>query len=109
MEATLAVATESADTEYGNAKLRTKFRSFAEDQKTELNSCSMILVRKSVHRIEEQKPAINLTGDIHGPRADAKLREQVYLEKTKPPRFTGKDLEFPWSTLQMRFLRSNSG
>ena len=46
-------------------------------------------------RIEEQKPAINLTGDIPGHRDDTEPREQVSLEKTKPPRFTGEDLEFP--------------
>ena len=94
VEAKLAVATESIDSEYSNAKIRTKFGTFAEDQKTQLNTCSMILVRKSVPRVEEQKPSITLTEDTSAPRVDAKPREQVYLEKTKPPKLSGVDLDF---------------
>ena len=89
----LALGEVAKDAEYTDDKIIAKFGTFSMRQNTELDYCSMLLVRKSIPREEEEsKPSLD--SSYTAPRVE-KPREQVFLEKTKPPRFNGDDLEFP--------------
>lgn len=56
--------------------------------------CSMLLVKKSVAKVVEEKPDLQHTHSGSS-TSGGRPREQVFLEETKPPRFDGDDLEFP--------------
>ena len=66
----------------------------SQEQNSDLDSCSMLLVRKSAPRQEETKPMVADTA-LNTSSANSKPREQVFLEKTKPPKFNGDSLDFP--------------
>ena len=89
----LSLSTVPTDPEYANDKLPAKFAAFSEEQGKLLHTCSMMLVRKVKPVIGEVKPHMNVTSignEVNG----NKPREHVHLEKTKPPKFNGDDLEF---------------
>ena len=90
----LALTDDATDPEFTNAKLIANYGTFSQQQSIELDSCSMILARKHIPRTEEVKPIVESRDGTDRP-ALGKPREQVYLEKTKPPRFNGDELEFP--------------
>ena len=77
------------DPTYAADKVLPLYTSFAEEQGTLLHTCSMMLVKKAKPVADESKPLLALSPD-----AGNKPKEQVYLEKTKPPKFNGDDLEF---------------
>ena len=88
----IALAEDAKDAEYTDDKIIAKFGAFSKQQNSDLDYCSMLLVRKAMAKEEkEEKPSLS-SGSTS--RAD-KPREQVFLEKTKPPRFNGDDLDFP--------------
>ena len=88
----IALADDAKDAEFTNDKLIAKFGAFSKKQNTELDCCSMLLVRKSIAKEEkEAKPYVD-SGSTSGV---TRPREQVFLEKTRPPRFNGDDLDFP--------------
>ena len=96
--AKLAVSEEPSDPEYSNAKLRGKYGDFAESNKSSLHTCTMLLVKKAFPRQVEEKPSLLTTGQDSGGGSSTsgfKPKEQVFLEKTKPPKFSGDDLDFP--------------
>ena len=101
--AKLAVAKESTDPAHSNASLRANFKEFQESQTAELGECEMLLVRKLANlETKEDKSAMPAVVDITAPGSEDSVvglgyrpREQVYLEKTKPPKFNGDELEFP--------------
>ena len=57
--------------------------------------CSMLLFKKSIPREEEVKPSLSNGSSTDQTIGADKPREQVFLEKTKPPKFTGEDLDYP--------------
>ena len=79
----LGLTAVPSDPEFTDDKLVPKYASFAEEQGTLLQTCMMLLVKKVKPVTEESKPQV----DVTTPGTD-KHREQVYLEKTKPPKFT---------------------
>ena len=87
----LAIATESLAPDFSNTKIRIKYRTFVQDQKEKLDYCSMMLVKKSEAKVVEEKP--ELQGYQSGsPRVTDRPKEQVFLEKTKPPKFDGDEV-----------------
>ena len=88
----LALGEAAKDIEYTDEKLIAKFGSFSKDENAELDYLSMLLARKSMPKEEEAKPSL---GDKLVAASVDRPREQVFLEKTKPPRFNGDDLDFP--------------
>ena len=95
--AKLAVSEEPSDPEFSNAKLREKYGDFAESNKSSLHTCTMLLVKKALPRQVEEKPSLTPTSQDNGSSSASgyKPREQVFLEKSKPPKFSGDDLDFP--------------
>ena len=103
--AKLAVATESSDAAYSNANLRTMFGTFCRKQKQTLEKCGIEIIKKlATTPAATGEGKVNTTGMLaSGTTADDlsslslghRPREQVYLEKTKPPKFNGDELEFP--------------
>ena len=86
---------DPSDSVYKKQSLLTKLESFINGQQDILSSCSSLLFKKVKldFTVVETKP------DLHNsqlaPNPFSKPREQVYLEKTKPPRFNGEDVDFP--------------
>ena len=89
-----ALATESQN-------LKQSFHTFAQTVRTQLNECTLLLVKKMIISTElaEAKLSTTLVGSepSNNPEITAALRpkEQVFLEKTKPPKFSGDDVDFP--------------
>ena len=95
VEKKLSLSEPARDQEFSDQKIISKFASYSTEQKAELDVCSMLLVRKCIPREEELKPSVyNGSSTDSSFRAD-KPREQVFLEKTKPTKFLGEDLDFP--------------
>ena len=85
----VSMSTTPDDPSYAPDKVLPLYAEFAEEQGTLLHTCSLMLIRKAKPVDDESKP---LTAS---PSKDyEKPKEQVYLEKTKPPKFNGDDLEF---------------
>ena len=85
----VSMSTTPDDPSYAPDKVLPLYAEFAEEQSTLLHTCSLMLIRKAKPVDDESKP---LTAS---PSKDyEKPKEQVYLEKTKPPKFNGDDLEF---------------
>ena len=57
----------------------------------------MLLVKKAFPRQVEEKPSLLTTNQESGGSNTSgfKPKEQVFLEKTKPPKFSGDELDFP--------------
>ena len=104
----LATDIESSDPDFSNANLRVKFKEFNETMKGELDSCSMLLVKKSLDISSDGKPSpdpvitttlpsdgLLPTDGLESLSLGTRPREQVFLEKTKPPKFSGDDIEYP--------------
>ena len=95
----LAISKESQDPAYSNTLLRTIFGEFSQNKKTLLNECTMLLLKKVVGvKLEDRNSAngaATVTEDMESMSLSYKPREQVYLEKTKPPKFSGDELDFP--------------
>ena len=87
----LALGEVAQNAEYTDDKIIAKFGAFSQKQSTELYSCSMLLVRKSMPKVEEAKPFLGIESSTS---SGGRPREQVFLEKTKPPKFNGDDPEF---------------
>ena len=95
----LASNTLSTDIEYSNEKLRNKFKTFHENTTADLYACRLLLVKKTLSvTTVEAKTSSTLDTSMHADMDYLSLghrpREQVFLEKSKPPRFTGDDLDF---------------
>ena len=90
----LALKQVPTDPNYTDENIIFNYGAFAAKQNSELHNCSMLLVRKSIPKDSEEKVGSSLESG-HSTRQVEKPREQVYLEKTKPPRFNGDNLEFP--------------
>ena len=82
----LALKQVATDPNYTDKNIITNYGEFATKQNRELDNCSMLLVRKSIPKNTEEKAGSSLESG-HSTRQVEKPREQVYLEKTKPPRF----------------------
>ena len=101
--AKLAVAAESTNPTFSNQKIRANYSEFCVSQAAELEDCEMLLVRKlasTVLETGEAKPPTSVPADtasvgVDGIGINYRPREQVYLEKTRPPKFNGDELEFP--------------
>ena len=94
----LESAAVPADPEYNNLGLQNKFMSFSEKNKAELNSCTILLAKKVAPVIYEPKVAVAAISPEHADipgHAVYKPQAQIYLEKTKPLKFSGDDLDFP--------------
>ena len=96
----LASSRESSDSAYSNVNLRVIYKEFNEFIQAELSTCSMLLIKKCIGVSVEEKPATDITvaavaDSLEGVTVGSRPREQVFLEKTKPPRFTGDDVEYP--------------
>ena len=93
----LAASDESTDPEFSKQNLRAKLENFMQVQQAKLGECSSLLIRKVKPEVStvESKPVLTSSTDSKFTKSDAKPREQVYLEKTKPPRFNGEDIDFP--------------
>ena len=92
LNARLGLKDVADDADYTGPKMITKFGSFSEEQITELDYCSMMLARKYMPRVEEVKPSTDV---VVATTSHQKPKEQVFLEKTRPPKFNGDDVEFP--------------
>ena len=88
----VALDEKADDPEYTNERLIAKYSSFSEQQSSILYECSMLLVRKSVPRDLEPKPSLD---SVQSSQPPARHKEQVFLEKSKPPKFLGDELDFP--------------
>ena len=68
------------------------------EKKTLLNECIMLLLKKVVGvKLEDKNNttgAAVVTEDMESMWLGYKAREQVYLEKTKPPKFFGNEDDF---------------
>ena len=96
--AKLAVIAECSDEDYTNARLQIKFKEFRETNIAVLEQCTMLLVKK-VQQVPADDKAVTATavtppGDVENLMLGGRPREQVYLEKSKPPKFSGDDLDF---------------
>ena len=98
IHAKLAISQESVDPDFSNSKIEEKYRLLSIKWKGKLNSLYILIAKKTAPLpVTEPKPTVGaedtiVTTDLVTPRY---LREQVHLEKTKPPRFDGTELEFP--------------
>ena len=93
----LATDVECSDPSYSNANLRVRYREFHETCKSMLDSCNMLLVKKTLAATEVKSTdsVAHIETDLADISLSSRPREQVFLEKTKPPRFLGDDIEFP--------------
>ena len=82
---------ESTDPDYSKLNLTVKLETFIKSQQGKLGICSSDLIRK----VKPEISAVEPKHKISSSHASHQPREQVYLEKTKPPKFTGEDIEFP--------------
>ena len=86
---------DPSDSVYKKQSLLTKLESFINGQQEILSSCSSLLYKK----VKLDFTAVETKPDLHNsqlaPNQSSKPREQVFLEKTKPPRFNGEDVDFP--------------
>ena len=94
----MAVIAECSDEDYTNARLQIKFKEFRETNIAVLEQCTMLLVKK-VQQVPADDKAVTATaatlpGDVENLMLGGRPREQVYLEKSKPPKFSGDDLDF---------------
>ena len=100
--AKLNIAKDSVDPDYSNANLRTKFMTFCKTNKESLDRNLIELVKKMMPEVVTpltENKVDHIIGDASSDRQNLAMgrspREQVYLEKTKPPKFNGDELEFP--------------
>ena len=93
----LATSDESSDPQFSKQTLPAKLENFIQVQQAKLGECSSLLIRKVKPEVStvESKPVLTNSTVSKSTKSDAKPREQVYLEKTKPPRFNGEDIDFP--------------
>ena len=98
VHAKLAMPGESSIPELSNANIRQIYSRESLKWKQKLNKLYLSLVKKSeVKVVVEPKPTVESLDMLDSSHiiATPKQRDQVYLEKTKPPRFDGSELEFP--------------
>ena len=94
----LSMSGESSKPEYSNENIRQTINKRSFDWKLKLNELYLNLAKKSEVKItEEAKFSLSpdATADMSTPMTVPRRNEQVFLEKTKPPRFDGSELEFP--------------
>ena len=98
VHAKLAMQGESADPEYSNEKIQAKYRDLNIGWKKRLNSLFLIIAKKTIiAELPERKVSV-LDDTSLSPTdlsASRHVRETVHLEKTKPPKFDGIELEYP--------------
>ena len=90
----LGLSGAADDLDFTHSKMIAKYGAFSEEQSTDLDYCSMLLARKNIPRVEEVKPSVG-TLDSLASAMPQKPREQVFLEKTRPPKFNGDDVDYP--------------
>ena len=90
----LGLSGAADDPDYTHSKMIVKYGAFSEEQSTGLDYCSMLLARKHIPRVEEVEPYVSSL-DSPASAMPRKPREQVFLEKTKPPKFNGDDVDYP--------------
>merc|ERR1711867_201925 len=83
----VSMSTMPEDLMYAPDKVLPLYSGFAEEQSGMLNKCTLMLIRKV--KPEEYKPHTATSS-----KDNEKPKEQVFLEKTKPPKFNGDVLEF---------------
>ena len=96
--AKLAIKEESTDPDYKNSLLRVKYSDFSHSMKSILNDCTMSLVKKITAKQTEEKTLSATTEVAEGVGSMSlgyRPKEQVFLEKSKPPKFSGDELDFP--------------
>ena len=94
----VALSEVADDPDYTNEKLIDKYTSFSVKQCGVLDECAMLLVRKTVPRDVETKhlvQTLDSASALPSTSGSNRSREQVFLEKTKPPKFDGDELDFP--------------
>merc|ERR1712025_398180 len=83
----VSMSTMPEDLMYAPDKVLSVYTGFAEEQSSMLNKCTLTLIKKV--KPEEYKPPTATSS-----KDNDKAKEQVFLEKTKPPKFNGDVLEF---------------
>ena len=94
----LSLPGESSKPEFSNESIRQLYSGQSLTWKQKLNDLYLSLAKKSEAKVvQEAKPTFSVseTSDGASPTFAPMQREQVFLEKTKPPRFDGSELEFP--------------
>merc|ERR1712082_420313 len=81
------MSTMPQDPMYAPDKVLSIYTGFAEEQSSMLNKCTLNLIKKV--KPEDYKPPTATSS-----KDNDKPKEQVFLEKTKPPKFNGDVLEF---------------
>ena len=90
VNAVVECQTESLNADDSKVSFLTKFEVFVAAQQDVLDTCSALLISK----VKKDDPA--LTPKAEPTTKSSELpREQVFLEKSKPPKFNGEDVEFP--------------
>ena len=84
--------TEASKAEDSKVNFLTKFEVFVSTQQAVLESCSNLLISKV--KKDDPVPIVSSSVEpkLRGPEFP---REQVFLEKSKPPKFNGEDIDFP--------------
>ena len=91
---------ESADREFSDEKIRVMYSLLSIKWKDKLNNLYILIAKKTKPSIELNDSKITVPAADYSPATSDVttshfLREQVHLEKTKPPKFDGPELEFP--------------
>ena len=100
----LVAPVESSDSSYSKENVKSKLESFINTQQVKLGRCSSTLIQKVKSDLTTLELKHPVTPSSTIPGSQIKPREQVQLEKTKPPKFNGEDIEFPefqrkWTSL----------
>ena len=100
----LVAPEESSDSSSSNESIENKLESFINTQQVKLGSCSSTLIQKVKSDLTTLELKHPVTPSSTTPDSQFRPREQVQLEKTKPPKFNGEDIEFPefqrkWTSL----------
>lgn len=96
IQAKLALPQESTDAEYSDQMIRDKYAAMSLKWKNKLNNLYMVLARKALNsEVIEPKLAVSHVDMDTSLETLVQKCELVHLDKIKPPRFNGTELEFP--------------
>ena len=96
IQAKLALPQESTDADYSDQMIRDKYAAMSLKWKNKLNNLYMVLARKALNSEVIEPKLTACHADLNTSlETFVQKRELVHLEKTKPPRFDGTELEFP--------------
>ena len=94
----LAMPGDSSKPELSNSVIRDSYSKNSLKWKQKLNELFLTLAKKTeVKVVSEPKPYVGLdeVSGVPESKVISESRGQVFLEKTKPPKFDGSELEFP--------------